>query len=300
MPKLFVICGHGAGDPGACAHGYQEAERVRTLGKRIKTLGGSKVILADTSRDYYADNGISRLTYGTDDIWIIELHMDAASASARGAHVIIKSGYSADKYDNALAKNMSALLPGRSEIIQKRSDLANVNRAAAKGYNYRLLECGFISNKNDLNIFNNNINKIAKIILNAFGLKANSQVTEDEPVAEVKPTKTKTVEEDGWWGPKTTKALQKHYGTVQDNIVSGQDSASKKYHERCNPESWKYGTGGSNLIREMQAYINVDRDGYFGPKSIKAWQKKLGVNVDGYCGKNTVTALQKWINNGFK
>ena len=299
MPKLFVICGHGAGDPGACAHGYQEAERVRTLGKRIKTLGGSNVILADTSRNYYADNGISKLSYGTKDIWIVELHMDAASASARGAHVIIKSGYSADKYDKALAKNMSALLPGRSEIIQKRSDLANVNRAAAKGYNYRLLECGFISNVNDLNIFNNNINKIAEIILNAFGIKVNNS-TDDKPASESKPAQSKTVDVDGWWGPKTTKALQKHYGTTGDGIISGQDSASKKYHERCDSSSWKYGTGGPDVIKALQAELGVDQDRYCGPKTIKALQKKLGVGQDGYCGKNTVTALQKWINNGYK
>lgn len=29
MAKLFIICGHGAGDPGCCAGGYTEAERVR-------------------------------------------------------------------------------------------------------------------------------------------------------------------------------------------------------------------------------------------------------------------------------
>lgn len=36
--KLYIIAGHGAGDPGACANGYQEAERVRALAKRIKAL----------------------------------------------------------------------------------------------------------------------------------------------------------------------------------------------------------------------------------------------------------------------
>ena len=45
MAKLFVICGHGAGDPGCCAGGYTEAERVRALGQRIKELGGSEVEL---------------------------------------------------------------------------------------------------------------------------------------------------------------------------------------------------------------------------------------------------------------
>lgn len=178
MPKLFVICGHGAGDPGACAHGYQEAERVRALGKRIKELGGSNVILADTNRNYYADDGISKLTYDKDAIWIVELHMDSStSSSARGGHIIIKSGFAADKYDTALAKSISTIFPGRSQSIAKRSDLANVNRAAAKGYNYRLIEHGFISNSTDLDIFNKNIDKIAQAYLDAFGIKSSGSTS---------------------------------------------------------------------------------------------------------------------------
>ena len=102
MTKIFVIAGHGAGDPGACANGYQEAERVRALAAKIKAYGGSNVTVGDTSRDWYADNGISSLNISK-DTQIIELHMDSAAASARGGHVIIKSGYNPDKYDTALA-----------------------------------------------------------------------------------------------------------------------------------------------------------------------------------------------------
>lgn len=169
--KLFVICGHGAGDPGACANGYEEAERVRVLGKKIKELGGSSVTLGDVNRDYYADNGISRLNLSK-DYQIIELHMDRASVSARGAHIIIWHEFKPDDYDNALASFLCGMFPGRSTKIAKRSDLANPARAAAKGYGYRLAECGFISNKEDLNLFNNNIEKIAKGILEAFGISA--------------------------------------------------------------------------------------------------------------------------------
>ena len=83
MAHLFVIAGHGAGDPGASGNEYTEAERVRALAARIKTLGGSNVTLADTSRNWYADNGIS--TLNMDKSWcIIELHMDAGVSSARG------------------------------------------------------------------------------------------------------------------------------------------------------------------------------------------------------------------------
>ena len=94
--KEFIIAGHGAGDPGATGNGYTEAERVRALAARIGALGGSNVTIADTSRNWYADNGISKLSIPK-DYQIIELHMDRASASARGGHVIINGKYKADQ-----------------------------------------------------------------------------------------------------------------------------------------------------------------------------------------------------------
>lgn len=177
MTKLYVICGHGAGDSGACGNGYQEAERVRALGKRINEIGGDNVMLGDVNRNYYADNGISNLGISK-DYQIIELHMDSSkSATARGAHVIIRAGLDADQYDKALAKYLSTLLPGRSQTIVGRDDLANPDRAYVAGYSYRLVEIGFISNAQDVTIFNANIDTIAKGILDCFGIGANGNVT---------------------------------------------------------------------------------------------------------------------------
>ncbi len=207
MSKLFVICGHGAGDPGACANGYQEAERVRVLGKRIKELGGNHVILGDMSRNYYADNGISNLTISKDD-QIIELHMDSASSTARGAHVIIKAGLDPDVYDRKLSDFISKLFPGRAEKIVKRNDLANPARAYAKGYAYRLIECGFISNSEDMSVFNKSIDKIAHGILECFGIKAQIDLNQEENNATEKtqPTMKKSNDQiaqeviQGKWG----------------------------------------------------------------------------------------------------
>ena len=176
MARLFLIAGHGAGDSGAVGNGYTEAERVRTLAYRIKKLGGDYVTLADTSKNWYKTAGINTLTIPKD--WqILELHMDSGASSAHGGHVIIKQGYTADKYDNALAKMLKEILPGRSNMIVGRGDLANVNRAAAKGYGYRLVEFGFISNANDVKIFNSRLDEIAKGVLKSFGIS----VAEDEP-----------------------------------------------------------------------------------------------------------------------
>lgn len=170
MTKLFVIPGHGAGDSGACGNGYQEQERVRALATAIKKYGGDSVMLADFSRNYYADGGINRLTISK-DYKIVELHMDSAQASAKGGHVIIQAGIGgADEWDRKLADLMLKWFPGRSSRIVERDDLANPARAAARGYNYRLVENGFISNAGDVKTFNSHLDEIAKGYCECFGI----------------------------------------------------------------------------------------------------------------------------------
>lgn len=178
MANLFVVCGHGAGDPGADGGGYTEAERVRALGARIKALGGSEVELGDTSRNWYRDGGISRLETSAP---VVELHMDASGVpGAHGAHVIIKSGFEPDEYDRALADRLSAMMPGRAEKIVHHSELANVNRAARRGINYRLVENGFIDSDVDLAYFNSHVDDIARVYLEVFGIEPGSAPSEPE------------------------------------------------------------------------------------------------------------------------
>lgn len=178
MAKLFVICGHGAGDPGADGGGYTEAERVRALAARIKALGGSEVELGDTSRNWYRDGGVSRLETSAP---VVELHMDASGVpGAHGAHVIIKKGFAADEYDRALADKLAAFMPGRADKLVKVSNLANLNRAARRGINYRLVENGFIDSDVDREKFNSSIDDLACIYLEAFGITASSAPSEPE------------------------------------------------------------------------------------------------------------------------
>lgn len=169
MSKLFIIPGHGAGDPGACGHGYQEAERVRTLAAKIKELGGDNVIIGDTTKNWYKSKMVNNTNIPKGS-FVLELHMDSStSPSAKGAHVIVDANLKPDKYDEALAKFISGIFPGRSQTLVGRNDLANPNRAQAAGINYRLMECGFISNANDVQMFHLRMDDIAKGILECFG-----------------------------------------------------------------------------------------------------------------------------------
>lgn len=226
MAKLYIICGHGAGDPGATGSGYNEAERVRALGKRIKKLGGSNVVLMDTNRDWYADKGVSSYQFSKDAI-VYELHLDSSSStSAKGGHVIIKKGFTADKHDKKIAKFITRMFPGRSVSIVGRPDLANLNRAALRGINYRLIECCFISNKDDIKKFNNNLDKIAKGLIESAGLKVVTSDSLDTKTTSEKKKPKKSITTiakeviNGKWGNGTTrkkklKAAGYDYDAVQ-------------------------------------------------------------------------------------
>ncbi|HIZ17703.1 MAG TPA: N-acetylmuramoyl-L-alanine amidase [Candidatus Olsenella stercoravium] len=176
--RLWVCCGHGAGDSGAVGGGYTEAERVRALGRRIKELGGDSVVLMDTSRNWYASRGFETVSIPKGDA-VVELHMDSLGTTARGAHVIYKAGFAPDSYDRELAEQVSALFPGRAEILHGRSNLLNCNICARRGINYRLVENGFISNATDRAIFNANIDVLARIYLSAFGIASTDKEEED-------------------------------------------------------------------------------------------------------------------------
>ena len=182
MAKLFVVCGHGAGDPGAGGYGFSEAERVRALAAEMKNQAGDQIVVGDTSINWYASKTFN--TISDPGCPVIELHMDSASASARGGHVIIAGGLAADAQDIALASFISGFFPGRSNTIVNRPDLANCNICKRRGINYRLLECCFISNQGDLEKFNANLAQVAAGILEVFGVTAPAQPEPAEPIVE--------------------------------------------------------------------------------------------------------------------
>ena len=174
MSRLFVIPGHGHGDPGAQGGGLSEADLVRQLATRIKELGGDMVRLADFDRNYYADGGLNWEPIA-DDEQVVELHMDAAEG-ARGAHVIVPDG---DAYPDAeseiLADLMAVEWPGRANRLVARSDLANPNRAKSRGLRYRLVENGFITNDEDRERFINDMDAVARLYLRAFDVPETAQ-----------------------------------------------------------------------------------------------------------------------------
>lgn len=303
--NLYVIAGHGAGDPGACANNATEAERVRALAHRIKELGGGRVTLHDPADNAYASGGLNRINVpkGTG---VIELHMDSAGAGARGAHVIIKAGFKPDAVDNALAEKLCAILPGRSQRIVGRSDLANPNRAARRGINYRLVEVGFITSSTDLGIFNGRMDEIARAILDAFGVQA-GQAPAPQPVPTPKP---QGLAVDGYWGEATTRRIQEVLRCpFHDGKISRQNPQHKHRLKACT-SGWEfsapYGKApGSQTVSAVQRACGVAPDGFIGPDTINAlirhFKAESGAKVeDGKLDANspTIKAMQRALNEG--
>lgn len=169
---LYIIAGHGAGDPGAIGNGYREADLARALCARMAEMGGDSVTYLDSSRNWFRDGGISRYRFAPNS-QIVEEHLDSfAGPGPRGAHVCIGSGMTPDATDRTLGNVMGAILPGRSQLVTA-IPLSNASRAAARGIPYRLVENGFITNKTDVGIFFEQLDHIAQAQLEAFGISVN-------------------------------------------------------------------------------------------------------------------------------
>lgn len=149
---------------------------LKQAGHTVDLYGGSKQdqnLYTDTA---YGERIGDNKNYGM--YWVhnqkydvvVELHLDAASASATGGHVIIPNQWPADKIDKDINNCLKATV-GTIRGIDPRNDLLNANVAGRLGTNYRLVEMGFITNKKDMNYLKKNYDKFSKELAGAINGK---------------------------------------------------------------------------------------------------------------------------------
>ncbi|MDW3975962.1 N-acetylmuramoyl-L-alanine amidase [Staphylococcus saprophyticus] len=186
--KILIASGHGYNDPSAVGNGTNERDFIRKYiapnvqkylkqaGHTVDLYGGSKQdqnLYTDTA---YGERIGDNKNYGM--YWVhnqkydvvVELHLDAASASATGGHVIISNHWPADKIDKDI-NNCLKTTVGTIRGIDPRNDLLNANVAGRLGTNYRLVEMGFITNKKDMNYLKKNYDKFSKELAGAINGK---------------------------------------------------------------------------------------------------------------------------------
>ena len=323
MPRLYVIAGHGAGDPGALGwldgELHEEAECVRELARRMKLIGGDNVVLAPMDRNVYAESGLSHWDIPA-DCQVVELHMDSAGYGARGAHVIYKAGFTPDEYDIELARRISAMFPGRSSTLVGWTDLQSANQAAPRGIPYRLIENGFISNEGDLRKFLTQIDELATLYLEVFGI-----ATVENPVeTPIEPTDSGAIREmqhllnarlaafvrepvrvTGEYDAQTQNGIVRLFqlssnhdygsGLVVDGISGGMTRAAIA----ANPVGMGFETVGNDVWAVKAALVGHGHD-----VSVKTWewtdddalaltvhQQAWGLEADEVCGPLTWATL---------
>lgn len=183
MATILHIAGHGhkrdgSFDPGASGYVTQGEWRyyAKAFFDKLKAYEpkGHKVIYHTMYNVYDYGNLVNLARqYGRDTI-VIEWHFDAmGTPDASGGHVIVYSGYAPDELDlrlrDAINKTIGVRYSHRGHKgISGRSNLANVNRAANGGVNYRLIELGFGTSPRDSKIMLNQMDAIAKDVSEAI------------------------------------------------------------------------------------------------------------------------------------
>lgn len=179
MPTILLIAGHGSGDPGATGyiskgeHRYMKEKFFPAMKKFIPE--GSNIVFFGDYNVYMRGNLVALAkSYGPNTI-VVEMHYDALTmdSGASGGHVIVHADFVPDSIDlairDAIQKNVGVRYNHKGHTgISGRSNLANVNRAANGGVNYRLVELGFCTDKGDVDVMINKTEQYAKDFVEAL------------------------------------------------------------------------------------------------------------------------------------
>lgn len=180
--KILLIAGHGAGDPGACACGYKEADLTREVVAGLKSAlsGSTDVDVFDTSKNMY-DFLKKGNTYNFGNYnYVLEIHFNAAAGDTSGngrttgTEVLVHSSENGTSVEEAILKNICSL-GFTNRGVKKRSDLLVMNTCKKRyGVSHALIETCFIDDLDDMMLYKSKkqdiIKAIADGITSGFGL----------------------------------------------------------------------------------------------------------------------------------
>lgn len=302
--RHLIVSGHGGNDPGAIGNGTNERDFTRNhivdkVVKYINQIDGHKAEVYNKKNNMYVD---TQYGSGYGMYWaksqgydsVTEYHLDAASASARGGHVIVYSGFVPDKADlgirDALQKFVGIRYNHKGHAgVSGRNNLLQVNVAANIGMPYRLVELGFITNKADFQAINRNIDALCKAMAEAI---AGGKVTAQKPKKPAntdnsttkKDEKAKTPRTIGSWqvnkqnGAQYIKAEGTFTVTAEDGIIARfHNPSTSAKHGGVAKKGWS--TKYAYLVRAgdlVWIQYQVDGKGPWKFLPFNDWDSKTG------------------------
>lgn len=217
--KILLIAGHGAGDPGACGYGVEATETrrvVNMLKAKFGVYDGVYVDIYSIERNAYADigAGVLQVNFANYD-YVLEVHFNsAANESATGVEVWVTPTELGITVEQSIVNKVSDL--GYANRGVKREDFRVIRTAKNRGVSAALVETCFISNQNDMSIYNNNFSSVCNAIVEGvaegFGLKKRGSYVEP-----VQPSTTPTEKPTVNYYVKTSEGKQLGAFNVLDN-----------------------------------------------------------------------------------
>ena len=199
MKEFLIILGHGGSDPGASGSGTNERDFLRQqLRPHLwKWAEKSKHMIYFYDDNAYQTRHMDRVKT---DVSVVELHLDSALSVGHGGHVIIKAGFTPNAIDNRLAEMIKRNFGCRgNRCIDGRHNLQNLEIAAHRGIDYRLIEYCFINNQKHMDYFKANLDKVAKETIEALtGEALADPKPQPKPEAKPQPKPTPGGGEDEW------------------------------------------------------------------------------------------------------
>lgn len=246
--KILLIVGHGAGDPGACSNYGVEATETRRVVEILKSQFGAYDVTVDVypiNRNAYADIGAGTLQVNFANYdYVLEVHFNfSANESATGVEVWVTTIETGITVEQSIVNKVSALgYPNRGV---KREDFRVIRTAKNKGVSADLIETCFISNKNDMDKYNNKFSNVCNAIAEGFGLQKTWVIVEEKPAVTVPTEQPKSLyrvktSAGKQLGPFSVLENAKNIAKSNNKVIYSYVPSNKKYlNLKPHVSSWR-------------------------------------------------------------
>ena len=251
--KILIICGHGAGDNGACSKikgkTYKEATETRTMGKKLaKELTKYKNVTVDfypIDRNAYEDikNGKRQVNFALYD-YIIELHFNACvndlkgNGKTTGTEIFVTKPDKTIATEERIVKNVASVgFKNRGVKRENYTVILNANQTCT--VESALLEICFIDDADDMAIYTKNKDKIAKKIAEAIAKSYKLKLKSDKSLSVNDRVIVKSGAKDLNSGKKYSKFVYNTVYTVirvdkGDKVAFGLNGITVGYTKKSN------------------------------------------------------------------
>lgn len=183
---IFLLRGHGNGDPGACANGYTEENLAQAIVDRTVELlkgKGVKVFTNSKSQNNYNNNCLTGHTFKYK--FGYSIHLNSASPSATGTEIFVPINEQYISTETKMCKEIANILGVAIRGVKSRdynseATHLRLEKDGSKGTDYykeirqswqnglslSIIELCFISNLNDVKQLLNNKEKVCRSIAN--------------------------------------------------------------------------------------------------------------------------------------